>query len=171
MKKGWLVLALLVLVGVAAPLRAQHVGLAGHGTWKSDWIQGGNVVGYSPRNIWVDIWVHNLGFKKEVGILWTDNNWYSANWSKAKYELTYADGAERWGVDITPIGEFMWHRSSAHGWIELNGYTQTIGINGKQIEYVVYYNDISNGRMFWDNNGGQNFKLWVVKAGPNGYTE
>lgn len=164
-------LAILVTVGIASSAMAeQHVGNAGHGTWKSEWIYAGNVVGYSPRNIWVDIWVHNLGFHKEVGILWTDNDWYTANWSMADYEMTFADGAERWGIDIAPIGQFMWHRSSAHGWIELNGYTQTIGSNGKKIEYVIFYNDISNGRMYWDNNGGANFHLWVVQPGVNGYT-
>lgn len=169
MKKIVMMVAAL-LIG-AAVTKAQHVGLAGSGTWKSEWIYAGNVVGYSPRNIWVDIWVHNLGFNKEVGILWTDNDWYTANWAPAAYELTYADGAERWGMDIAPIGQFMWHRSGAHGWIEQGGYLQTISSNGKQIEYVVYYNDLSNGNMYWDNNGGQNYRLWVVNPGINGYTE
>ncbi len=162
----------LVLVSglVSSAMAQQHVGRVGDGTWKGEWVQGGNVVGYNDRNIWVDIWVHNLGYSKEVGILWTDNGWYSSNWSKGKYELSYQDGAERWGVDLMPVGTFMWHRSGAHGWVELSKYVQTIGSNGKQIEYVIYYKDVSNGMMYWDNNGGANYKIWVVQPGANGYT-
>jgi len=159
-----------LLAGTTTVSMAGHVGRVADGSWKSEWEYAGNVVGYNARNIWVDMWVHNLGFNKEVGILWTDNNWYSSTWSKAKYELTFADGAERWGVDVSPVGKFMWHRSSAHGWVELNNYIQTIGSNGKYIEYVIYFKDISNGMMYWDNNGGANYRLWVVQPGVNGYT-
>ena len=165
-------LMLAAVVALAAPAAmAQHVGRAGDGTWKGPWIYSGNVVSYNDRNVWIDAWVHNLGFNKDVGILWSDNGWYTANWTKCKYELTYSDGAERWGVDIAPIGQFMWHRSSAHGWVELNGYTQIIGSNGKYIEYAIYYLDKQTGRMYWDNNLGRNYRLWVVNPGPNGYIE
>ncbi len=95
-------------------LDAEPVGHAGQA-------QVAVVVSYNDRNTWLDIWVHNLGFHKEVGMVWTDNGWQTANWSKATYELTWADGAERWGVDLIPIGQFMWHRSSAHGWVDLAG--------------------------------------------------
>jgi len=169
MKK--LMIGMLVLMGLASVVMGQqHVGRIGHGSWKGEWEQGGNVVGYNDRSIWVDIWVHNLGYQKEVGILWTDNNWYSSTWSKAGYELSYSDGTERWGIDIAPIGTFMWHRSGAHGWIELNGYLQTISSFGKSIEYVIYYKDVTSGLMYWDNNGGANYKIWVVQPGVNGYT-
>jgi hypothetical protein len=161
----------MILASLASGVFAQHVGRVADGTWKGEWEYAGNVVGYNARNFWVDAWVHNLGYNKEVGILWTDNNWFSSTWSKAKYELTFADGAERWGVDIMPAGKFMWHRSGAHGWIELSGYTQTISSNGKAIEYVIYYKDLNKGTMYWDNNGGANYKIWVVKPGINGYTE
>jgi len=168
MKK--VMVGMFLVMGLVSGAMAQHVGQIGAGTWKGEWEYAGNVVGYNARNLWVDIWVHNLGFHKEVGIVWTDNNWFTANWSKANYELSFADGAERWGVDLIPAGKFMWHRSGAHGWIEKNGYVQTIHSNGKAIEYVIYYNDLSNGMMYWDNNSGANYKVWVVQAGVNGYT-
>lgn len=171
--KRWAVgLVCLMMMGAMAPVaRAGHVGLAGDGTWKGPWVYSGNVVSYNDRNVWIDIWVHNLGYSKDVGIIWTDNGWYSANWTKGRYELTYADGAERWGVDLMPIGKFMWHRSGGHGWVELSGYTQTIGSNGKFIEYAIYYKDLQTGRMYWDNNNGLNYRIWVVNPGPNGYIE
>ncbi|HMO50698.1 MAG TPA: hypothetical protein PKE26_09765 [Kiritimatiellia bacterium] len=171
--KKWMAVWLIAVCALGAAQRSdaqQRVGRVGDGTWKSEWEYGGNVVGWSPRNIWVDIWVHNLGFHKEVGIIWTDNNWYTATWSKGAYEFSFAEGSEQWGVDLMPVGKFQWHRSSAHGWVELNGYVQTIHSNGKVIEYVIYYKDISNGRMFWDNNGGANYRIWVVQPGVNGYT-
>lgn len=154
----------------SAAMAQQHVGQISAGSWKSEWIPGGNVAAWSPRNLWVDIWVHNLGFHKQVGILWTDNNWYTHNWSMASYEFSFKDGAECWGLDIAPIGEFQWHRGGAHAWVELTGYEQPIANNGKFIEYVIFYLDKSTGRMHWDNNGGTNYRVWVVQPGPNGYT-
>lgn len=170
MKKA-IITAIAGILISASTVMAQHVGQVDAGAYMGEWQYAGNVVGYSPRSIWVDIWVHNLGYHKEVGILWTDNDWYTANWADAGYEFSYADGAEQWGVDIDPIGKFGWHRSGAHSWFELGGYGQTIGSNGKEIEYVVYYNDISNGNMYWDNNGGQNYRISVVNPGVNGYTQ
>ena len=161
-----------VLVAAAVPaVQAQHVGRVADGTWKGPWVYSGNVVSYNDRNTWLDIWVHNLGYNKEVGMVWTDNGWQTANWTKGVYELTWADGAERWGVDLIPAGQFMWHRSSAHGWVDRAGNVQIIGSNGKAIEYAIYYLDKHTGRMYWDNNHGRNYSIWVVKSGPNGYVE
>lgn len=171
MKKVFLIAALAAVVTAANVHAQQHVGLAGAGYWPGSWLPGGNVAGFNPRNFWIDIWVHNLSIHKEVGIIWTDNNWYSFNWNKAKYELTYRDGSERWGLDLLPAGTFMWHRGGAHGWIENAGYTQTIGANGKFIEYVIYFIDLSRGKMYWDNNAGQNYRCWLVKPGSSGYLD
>lgn len=150
---------------------AQHVGRVADGYWKGDWPYSGNVVSYNDRNVWIDIWVHNLGYTKSVGIVWTDNGWAKVNWTSAKYELSYKDGAERWGVDLIPAGKFMWHRSGAHGWVENTGNIQTISNNGKYIEYAIYYQNPYTGTTYWDNNGGYNFRLWVVQPGPNGYIQ
>jgi len=170
--KKIIIMFIVAATWVATGARAQQpVGLAGAASWNGSWLPGGNVTGYNPRNIWIDIWVHNICFRKEVGIIWTDNSWYSFNWNKAAYELTYRDGVERWGVDLQPAGTFMWHRSGVHGWIENTGYTQTIGANGKFIEYVIYFIDLNKGNIYWDNNHGNNHRCWVVHPGVNGYLD
>lgn len=164
-------LAALMAVGFVSTTFAQpHVGKVADGYWKGDWPYSGNVVAYNDRNVWIDIWVHNLGYHKEVGIVWTDNDWQSANWTLGHYEFTYQDGAEQWGVDLIPAGKFMWHRSGAHGWVELDGDVQTIHDSGKYIDYAIFYTDVVTGTMYWDNNGGSNHRLWVVQPGPNGWT-
>ena len=171
MKKLMSALVLAATLASGSAVKAANVGRVADGYWKGDWPYSGNVVGYNDLNVWIDLWVRNLGYAKDVGIIWTDNGWYSANWTKAKYEFTYSDGREQWGVDLLPAGKFMWHRSGAHGWVELNGYVQTIGTNGKYIDYAVYYRDPYTGNMYWDNNNGQNYRLWVVQSGPNGYIQ
>jgi len=154
----------LFLVGSLSASYAQ-VGRLDDGKWNDDPVYQGNVVNYNDRHIWVDIQVENLGFDKVVGILWSDNGWYSANWAPAVYEYTFADGSEKWGVDVSPVGTFMWHRSSAHKWIELNGYEQAIGTDGKYIEYAIYYYDPYSGITYWDNNNGQDYAIWVKEPG------
>jgi hypothetical protein len=159
MKSAILGLAALVAAGSLHAASAQHVGKVADGYWKGDWPYSGNVVGYNDRNVWIDLWVHNLGFHKEVGIVWTDNDWADAHWTAASYEFSYTDGAEQWGVDLLPAGKFMWHRSSAHGWVELDGDVQIIRDEGRYIDYAIYYHDVATGAWYWDNNGGQNHRL------------
>ena len=159
--------AAVVFAGMTTGVWAQHVGLAGSGYWADPPVYQGNVINYNARHVWIDIWVHNLGYEKNVGIVWTDNNWATVNWADAQYEMTYADGAERWGVDLMPVGTFMWHRSGAHEWISLDDTSQYLGSAEKYIEFAVYYHDPYTGTMYWDNNDGWNH--WQLVAPGNGW--
>ena len=137
------------------------------GYWADPPVYQGNVLNFNDRHVWIDIWVHNLGFEKEVGVVWTDNGWLTANWEVAEYELTYSDGAERWGVDISPVGTFMWHRGGAHAWISNDGTETYLGSNEQYIEFAVYYYDPYTGQTYWDNNNGWNH--WQLVAPSGGY--
>lgn len=159
-------LAVLVAAGFGFKAAAQ-VGLAESGYWADPPTYQGNVVNYNDRHVWIDIWVHNLGFEKQVGIVWTDNGWETANWADAQYELTYEDGAERWGVDLSPVGTFMWHRSGGHKWISLDDSEQYLGANPHYIEFAIYYYDPYTGVTYWDNNYGYNH--WQLVAPANGW--
>lgn len=156
-----------VLMLAAGKQVSAQVGRVSDGVWRDPPEYQGNVINYNDRHFWVDIWVHNLGFKKEVGIIWSDNNWRTAHWADAKYELTYQDGAERWGLDVSPCGTFMWHRSGAHEWIELDDTRQPLGSNEKWIQYAIFYRNPYTGITYWDNNRGYNY--WLLVAPKNGY--
>ena len=154
-----------LLIGMAAPAFSQ-VGLVDSGYWANPSTYQGNVVNYNDRHAWIDIWVHNLGYEKEVGIVWTDNGWATANWSLAQYELTYDDGVELWGVDLSPVGTFMWHRSGGHKWISLDESEQYLGSIEHYIEFAIYYYNPYTGETYWDNNDGWNH--WQLVAPSNG---
>ena len=130
------------------------------GTWADPTVIYGNGFAYSMRNIWVDIRVQNLGYNKTVGIRWTDNNWYTWHDSLASYEHPLAGGYEQWGVDVTPVGKYDWRRYGIY-WVELTGYEQLIGTQGKTVQYAIFYKD-HNNIWHW---AGQNYSIQVVAPG------
>jgi hypothetical protein len=58
-------------------------------SWSCDW-------GY-----WVDLRVKNLSYEKQVGLIWTDDDWKTVRTSDAHYKADLGGGYERWGLDLT----------------------------------------------------------------------
>lgn len=142
---------------------AVNVQRLGDGTWYSE-TSGyiGNVQWWGKVAAWIDVRVKNIASAKEVGIVWSDNNGQTWRTAQCNFELDLGGGYERWGVDIIPTGTFWWDRGGAHSWESLDGTRVVFGSAGKYIKYAIYYT--VNGQTYWDNNGGQDYTLWVVRA-------
>lgn len=91
---------------VADELGATHASL-GHdavtvvnsGHWRKILACSGQCV--SEYHFWVDLRVRNDGYRKNVGVHWSDSGWSSVKVAQAKYERTLEDGYELWGVDVS----------------------------------------------------------------------
>jgi hypothetical protein len=49
---------------------------------------------------WVDLSVRNDAFHKQVGILWTADNWKTVHRADAHYDHPLDRGHERWSIDV-----------------------------------------------------------------------
>lgn len=56
--------------------------------------------GMSRQSFWVDLSVRGGSSSKEVGIVWSADDWATTNRALASYEGTLPDGREQWGVDV-----------------------------------------------------------------------
>jgi hypothetical protein len=131
------------------------------GVWGDGIVVTGNGFGYEARNFWVDAKVQNLAYNKVVGVRWTDNNWATYTNSAASYELTNADGTERWGVDVKPAGWVDYTRFGNPTWKNVTtGAVNSIPTGGQKIKFAIYYT--VNGVTYWDNNNGQNYELNIT---------
>jgi hypothetical protein len=54
-------------------------------------------------HIWLDIAVLDSGYDKEVGILWTADDWQSVHTTRASYEGELDESYDRWGVDVKVV--------------------------------------------------------------------
>lgn len=165
MKKALkIALAGLVLAGFASTGMAQDLKLVNHGTW-SEFAGADGINWVEDINAWIDIQVPNWSFHKTVGIVWTDNNWESANVAYAQYEFSYGNGYEQWGVDVIPVGQLSTHRSI--GPTTWNGESINHGgwppsYDSVQMQYAIFYTQ-PNGYTEWDNNNGWNHWLTMVE--------
>lgn len=50
---------------------------------------------------WIDLRVKNLAYDKEVGVIWTEDDWKTAHVAHAHFKHDLCDGYERWGLDLT----------------------------------------------------------------------
>jgi hypothetical protein len=80
---------------LAADLFREAVVLAGTG-------HSGEYVyhGMTRESFWVDLYVRNDSATKEVGIVWSSDDWATHHVASAKYEGALRDGREQWGVDV-----------------------------------------------------------------------
>lgn len=109
-------------------------------------------------NLWVDFKIRNLGAPTSIGIVWTDDNWYTWQVQSAQFEGNLPDGSQQWGVDIMPTGGAYYHRSVGFiRWYTVNrpGYVDVSDTHKVYIQYALFYE--VNGQWYWDNNGGQNY--------------
>ena len=97
--------------------------------------------------------MQNWSYHKDCGIVWTTDGWTDRiGWAEAWYEGTIDDGRERWGVDLEHIVDFHF---MAEGETNHDAYD-----NGYLFEYAIYYT--VNGVTYWDNNGGDNYSIWLL---------
>jgi len=153
------------LAGISAANAAQ-VSQLEHGTWQGDMYTnyGDNVI---PQNVWVDIQVENIGFDKEVSIVWTTNDWENTHVADAWYEGELAEGFEQWGVDIAPVGSLaamyygiQWEDiDGVHGVCSYTAETACV-FDTKTFEYAIVVSD-GEGNEYWDNNNGANYSIEI----------
>jgi hypothetical protein len=104
------------------------------GAWVSSWyIYGYERIWVNNYSVWVDIKVENLAYHKNVGIVWTVNNWATNNVSYAEYEHGLDGNFEQWGIDL---GSWSDEYYSA-------------------LEYAIFVE--MDGVTYWDNNNGENY--------------
>lgn len=101
--------------------------------------------GFTFTTSWVEgeIWVKNLSFNKRVGIRLSANGWATFDDTLATFSGTVATNQ---GISQVEIWKFKT--------AELNLDTST-----PDFAFAVFYVDEDNGAAFWDDNGGQNFRL------------
>lgn len=56
--------------------------------------------GVSSESFWVDLSVRNDSANKEVGIVWSSDDWTTSHNVAAVYEGALGNGREQWGVDV-----------------------------------------------------------------------
>lgn len=147
--------ALILFLPVAAS--AANLYQAGHGSWAGATSPWGDKTTRTDVNVWVDLSVYNLCYVKDVGVRWTDDDWATAHDADAWYEGSLGGGWERWGVDIVPMGGFLWDGQSWDRYVSWTGDTRSID-GSVDIEYAAFYS-CDGVTWWWDNNGGANYVL------------
>lgn len=56
--------------------------------------------GISRESFWVDLAVRNDSATKEVGIVWSSDDWATSHTAPGVYEGALPDGREQWGIDV-----------------------------------------------------------------------
>lgn len=112
-------------------------------------------------NFWLDFSVRRLGDPEAIGIVWTWNNWADWRSATAVKEADLPSGYERWGVDITPIGDAYFHRSLGFArWYPAGSTNFMVVTNSRlTIKYAIFYR--VGGTWYWDNNNGQDHSLTI----------
>ena len=154
MKQLFKKLAAVVVLFSAAAVghAADEVTFHNHGKWVSH--GDGFYQHWDEAMIWVDVSVANLGYQKTVGIRWTVSDKGGAwNDAYASYKYTQGDGRELWGLEMSAAG--VLHHHNGLSWLNENNHW---GYGSKTVEYAIYYID-QTGNWYWDNNGGQNYKI------------
>lgn len=144
-----------LLVGFANASFAAQVVKKDHGSWK---VASGTTPAYwETKGFWVDATVENLGYNKEVTLVWTDNDWFTSQTTNLSYEYTQANGNEVWGIDFNPLGRLDSYYIG--GWTNyITGRSQAGG-SSVTIKYALRYT--VNGNVYWDSNSGQNYSLLI----------
>ncbi len=133
------------------------------GEW-STYYGADGISAYYHKNVWIDIQVPTWSSSKKVGIVWTDNNWATVHTTYAKFEASLGDGKERWGIDLTPIGDIKIHRSMGPVyWTDMDGNYIHLGYPHRSVvmQYAIFMN--YDGRTLWNNNYSRNYQLVVVQ--------
>jgi hypothetical protein len=104
------------------------------------WIAGRG--GYGMR-FHADVTVENLAFNKQVGIVWTANNWQNAVTCMLGYEDALENGFEKWGGDCST----------------------SLQEAGPQFASLAAFATM-NGTNYWDNNAGANYVIGDSSLGP-----
>lgn len=84
----------------------------------------------------------NLAFAKTVTLVYTTDAWATVKTAPAYYEADLGAGLERW--QASPVISAYLRGSGAQTWAE-------------SVEFCLAYT--VNGRTYWDNNGGANYRL------------
>jgi len=150
--KSLAIAAISIFASIASAAEVQQTG---HGAW--DVATGTTPDYWAEKGMWLDVEVENIAYDKEVGIVWTDNNWTTANTSYLSYEFTKSNGNEQWGIDFAPLGKLESYYIGS--WQNYETGTTRAGGTSVTIKYAVFYN--VNGNTYWDNNSGQDYELLI----------
>ena len=144
-----------MLVGFTGVASAAQIALRGSGSWN---VQTGTVPAYwAEKGFWVDATVQNLGYSKEVTLVWTDDNWTTSHESNLAYEQSLANNYEVWGIDFTPLGRLdSYYIGSWKNYV--TGVTRAGGTS-VTIQYALRYK--VNGSTYWDSNNGNNYSTVI----------
>ncbi len=142
-----------------------------YGQWADDVVEYMNGDKGQAVNIWVDMAIENLGYEKDVTVVWTSNDWATWHESPAFYEGTLVDGREQWGADILEAGAVstryygtFWEHTYDYSentsfWLDgdvCDSATESCSVN---VRFALRYTDLATGAEFWDNNNGDNYTI------------
>lgn len=155
LKSGMVAMLFSVLVGFAGTSSAAEVAFRGDGSWN---VQTGTSPAYwAEKGVWVDATVENLGYSKEVSILWTDDDWATSQYANLTYDYSLPNNYEVWGVDFAPLGRLDSYYIG--GWQNYVTSRGRAGGTSVTIKYAIRYK--VNGNTYWDSNNGNNYSLLV----------
>ena len=86
----------------------------------------------SGATLHVNVGVQNLSYTKVVGIVYSTNNWATAQTAYGNYTWTMKSGLEVWQVGV-PVG------------------------SATEVQFAIFYQVF--GSEFWDNNFWRNYKI------------
>lgn len=154
-KAGILAMLFSLMVGFAGTSSAAEVAFRGHGSWN---VQTGTVPAYwAEKGVWVDATVENLGYSKEVSILWTDDDWTTSQTANLTYDYSLPNNYEVWGVDFAPMGRLDSYYIGS--WQNYVTSRTRSGGTSVTIKYAIKYK--VNGNTYWDSNNGNNYSLLI----------
>lgn len=145
-----------------SPTPDTYVQKLADGAW-NEFLGGNGITASYRQNLWLDFKIRNMGAPEAIGILWTDNNWAEWQTAVATLEADLGNGFQQWGVDIEPLGDAYVHRSLGFiRWFPARTPGSYVSVEGSvTIQYAIFYK--ANGTWYWDNNGGQNHKVILLK--------
>lgn len=144
-----------LLVGFAGTVSAAEVAYRGQGSW--NYATGTSPAYWADKGVWIDATVENLGYTKEVSVLWTDDDWTTSQYANLTYDYSLPNNYEVWGVDFAPMGRLgSYYIGSWHNYI--TNHTRAGGTS-VTIKYAIRYK--VNGNTYWDSNNGNNYSLLI----------
>lgn len=150
--KSFLAISAIAFSFVGSVQAAGEISLYGKGSWISGFEPGINH--QHDRDIhsfWLDAKVKNIGYQKDVVMIWTDDAWKTKVESPLIYEHQLGGEYEQWGVDIDPIAAYSSYYVG--GWYNYVTGNSTPGKT--EIEFYLKYT--VNGKVYYDDNNGDNY--------------
>lgn len=161
----------LAIAGASASTLATEIVKLDYDQWADSVVEFTNGDKGQNINFWVDMAIENLGYNKDVTVVWTSNDWATWHETPAFYEGTLVDGREQWGADILEAGTVstryygtFWEHNydyseNSTDWLDGNvcdSATESCSVN---VRFALRYIDLETGVEYWDNNNGDNYTI------------